>query len=424
MSNVKETVIRSIGSLRLIFLEVERLSLELNHLADELDIKHADGNIIQFPEIYTFPGKFPGKSTDMPNPSEDLPKPADLQLNSNSAKCKAISIQEKEEEIMPKIQNVHIYSRKNGYIQAVYYKAGIKKCFTYKNKKDLIRKVKEFIASEKLRSGENLNKTSFNSLSELWLNTIKKPFISDIYYQSLLSVYRLHVEPKFKKKLVKDISPIFLQDFFAKLTENSSRNAETVKTIVKGVLEYAVGNGIIAVNPMRAVIVKRHERQNGRALERDELEKFKKDIETRTTYRLPFLIFLYTGVRRSEYRTIEFNFEKGFLTVKNSKLKQHQKNFYREIPILPALRALRAEIEEGKWKDVYIDEVGKTFPKLVPGGSLKWLRHTFQTYCRLYADEGMVNLWAGHVIGKSTTDRVYLHYPKEDQLKIAETISF
>ncbi len=413
MKTVKETVLESVDSLQAILLDVQRLTLSLNKLADALDVKHADGNVIQFPEIYR---------REIPNTSEAFPKIEALQLNSN-AEFKVFS-QKKEEDIMPKIQNVHIYKRKNGYFQAVYYKNEIKKCFTYKDKKKLVSKVKEFICAEKLRTGENVNVTSFNSLAELWLNTIKKPFVSEIYYQSLLSVYNLHVKPNFKKKLVKDLSPIFLQKYFAELSKESSRNAETVKTIMQGVLEYAVGNGIITVNPMRAVIVKRHERQNGRALERDELQKFKKDIENRTTYRLPFLIFLYTGVRRSEYKSIEFDFEKGFLTVKNAKLKQYQKNFYREIPILPALRALRTEIEEGNWKDVYIDEVGKAFPQLVPGGSLKWLRHTFQTYCRLYADEGMVNLWAGHVIGKSTTDRVYLHYPKEDQLKIAETISF
>lgn len=85
---------------------------------------------------------------------------------------------------------------------------------------------------------------------------------------------------------------------------------------------------------------------------------------------------------------------------------------------------LRADIERGEWKEVYVDEVGKAFPKLVPGGRLNWLRHTFQTYCRLQASEEMVNIWSGHVVGTSTTDRIYLHIPKEDQLEAAKNIRY
>ena len=223
---------------------------------------------------------------------------------------------------------------------------------------------------------------------------------------------------------MKELTPLVLQPYFARMSAESSRNAETIRVIFRGVLEYAIGNNLLQTNPMRAVVVQKHERKCGQALTRAQLEKFKEDIKGRPTYRLPFLIFLYTGVRRSEFESLEFDFEGGFVKVRNAKLKRHQTNFFREIPILPALYDLREEIERGEWKDVYVDEVGKAFPKLVEGGRLNWLRHTFQTYCRLQASEEMVNLWSGHVVGKSTTDRIYLHIPKEDQLRAAQNIRY
>ena len=172
--------------------------------------------------------------------------------------------------------------------------------------------------------------------------------------------------------------------YFARMSAESSRNAETIRVIFRGVFEYAIGNNLLQANPMRAVVVQRHERKCGQALTRQQLEKFKEDIKARPTYRLPFLIFLYTGVRRSGFGSLEFDFEGGFVKVRNAKLKRHQTNYFREIPILPQLYELREEIERGEWKAVYIDEVGKAFPKLVEGGLTGFaIRSRLTVVCRL-----------------------------------------
>lgn len=328
-----------------------------------------------------------------------------------------------EEKEMPKIKDVYIYIRKDGYYQAIYARGKVRKCFTGKTRAIVTKKAAEFAKTQRATAiSQDVSK--FGALADIWLETVKKPFVSDLHYKTLKSIYTLHIKNEFGKTKLKEITPLVLQPYFARMSAESSRNAETIRVIMKGVFEYAIGNGLLQVNPMRAVVVQKHERKCGEALSRDMLEKFKKDIEGRPTYRLPYLIFLYTGVRRSEYGSLEFNFESGFVKVRNAKLKRHQKNFFREIPILPQLMELRADIERGEWKDVYVDEVGKAFPKLVPGGRLNWLRHTFQTYCRLQASEEMVNIWSGHVVGTSTTDRIYLHIPKEDQLEAAKNIRY
>ena len=331
-------------------------------------------------------------------------------------------IEKKEMKEMPKIKDVYIYRRKDGYYQAIYAKGTLRKCFTGKTRSVVVKKAAEFAKTQRTTGIGDVQ--TFGALAEVWLETVKKPFVSEVHYKNLKSIYNLHVKPEFEKKKLKEMTPLILQPYFARMSAESSRNAETIRVIFRGVFEYAIGNNLLQANPMRAVVVQRHERKCGQALTRQQLEKFKEDIKARPTYRLPFLIFLYTGVRRSEFGSLEFDFEGGFVKVRNAKLKRHQTNYFREIPILPQLYELREEIERGEWKDVYIDEVGKAFPKLVEGGRLNWLRHTFQTYCRLQASEEMVNLWSGHVVGNSTTDRIYLHIPKEDQLEAAKNIRY
>jgi len=346
-----------------------------------------------------------------------------LSKNLKKTTCNPQTKKTEKEEDMPILKNIHIYFRKNGYYQAVYLKDGVRKCFTCKKRSEVIKRAKNFIESEKERfNGEDM--TNFTAIANVWMETVKKPYISAVYYKNLRSIYTNHVENFLKNKKVRDITPIFLQSFFSNLVKESSRNAETVRTILTGVFEYAIGNGIITNNPMRAVVVERHQRQNGQALTRERLEKFKRDIAKHPIYCLPFLIFTYTGARVSEYTSLEFDFESGFVKIKNSKLKKWQTNYYREVPILKPLKDLKDEILKGTWRKVSLSELQKLFPKLVPGGRLNWLRHTFQTYCRLVASPEMVNLWAGHVLGNSTTDKVYLHIPKEDQLKIAEKINY
>lgn len=353
--------------------------------------------------------------------------PGTVDSQQNNAEFKATNNLIQEDKEMPKIPYLHIYNRSNGYFQAKYYGFGKQKCWTGKNKSVVLKKATEYIKTMKAQFGTD-KAVKFNDFCELWLNTVKKPFISEVYYKTLLSAYDHHIKNRFWGFPIKRLTPIVLQKYFLCLYEKSSRICETVKIIINGVLEYAVGNGIIVANPMRAVIVEQHERISGRALTYEELEKFKQDIELRKVYKLAYLIFLYTGVRRSEFPTIVFDFSSGFITVQNSKLKKHQKrdknNLHRRVPILNPLTQLKTEIEAEKWRKVYIDELAKDFPKLIPGGRLSWLRHTFQTYCRKFAPETMVNLWSGHVLGRSTTDRIYLHIPDKDQLEIAKRIEY
>lgn len=347
-----------------------------------------------------------------------LPVNADLQLNNN-----IVSPNEKEKKSMPKFKNIHIYNKANGYFQALVSIKGYKKWFTGKVLSQVVKKAKEELAKIKL-SIEEKEVKRFNEICEYWLENVKRPFISDRYYKTLLNRYKCLIKNEFNDLAVDKITPIFLQNYFKNITDKSTRNGEDVKIIINSVLEYAIGNGYITTNPMKAVIVKKHYRINGNALSKEEIELFKQKINDFPKYKIPLLVMLYTGTRESEISSVVFDFDKRSVTIKNSKLKQHQKNFYRTIPLFKQLLPYKDEILSYDFSNINFNRIGKVFKLIFPLYRLNYLRHTFQTFSRLFASKEIVNLWAGHVLGSDMTDRIYNHIPFEEQLKIADKIEF
>lgn len=327
----------------------------------------------------------------------------------------------KETEKMPKLKNIYIYKRGKYYSATVCYN-GYRKGFTKKNKSEAIQAAKDYL--DELKYAENPTaRRTLDRIAVFYLKNLKKPFVGDAYYKTLCLHYKNHIKPKLGELKITAINAITLQGYFEELTSYSTRVAEDVKTLLNQIFEYCVGNNFIRVNPMRAVKVLRHVRENGEALTSEQIKNLKNIIKN-TKYEVPFLIFLYTGIRGSEYNSLEFDFENNVVKIHNSKLKAHQKQKIRVIPIFTALKPYRAEIERGTWRELKVQEIERRYTDFVGVGRLNWLRHTFQTYCSLRASNELVNYWAGHDLGSNMTARVYTHFPIEYQLKIAEDIVY
>lgn len=328
-----------------------------------------------------------------------------------------------KENIMPnKIKHISVYKRKNGYYHAVAYINGKRKDFCGKNKNAVTQRAKEALA---YLCNDVSDIYDFYEFSQLWLKNVKKPFIGEAYFRTIVNRLNTHIYPVFKQRLIKEISPLLLQKFFNELCQKSTRNAEDVKVILNQIFEYAVGNGITTTNPMRAVKVLKHERTNGKALTPEDLKYFKLHINDYPEYRIPFLVALYTGTRPSEIPSVVLNREKGCISVLNAKKKRFQKKTRREIPILPPLLPYVDEIAAYNFSSLKsLSFWEKKFKRILPDYEPKDLRHTFQTYTRLTCSKEMVNLWTGHSLGADMTDKVYNHIPWEEQKKQAATVFY
>ncbi len=76
------------------------------------------------------------------------------------------------------------------------------------------------------------------------------------------------------------------------------------------------------------------------------------------------------------------------------------------------------------WKNVSIKEIERKYTEFVKIGRLNWLRHTFQTYCSLKANNELVNYWAGHNLGSNMTAKIYTLFPIDYQQNVASNIIY
>ena len=222
-----------------------------------------------------------------------------------------------------------------------------------------------------------------------------------------------------KKYTLKTLSAPVLQKIFDSVP---TKNGEEIRTILNGMFEYAIASGLIDRSPMPVVIIKKHERENGTRLTKEQERKLLKSIKG-TYLETTVKLYLYTGARPSELKTIKFNWSEGTFTLKNSKLKSYQKEQTRTIPIFPTLYAIKDKIQTAEIvNEAYLSKYlwSNNF-----GFQVKSLRHTFTSKCK---EQGvlpeLVNYWTGHTPGKDTSARVYTHYEMDFQKKEAKKITW
>ncbi len=218
---------------------------------------------------------------------------------------------------------------------------------------------------------------------------------------------------------ISQIKPMFIQEYLSKLHDKTPRLCETVKGLLSNIFEYAVNNGIIERNPIKAVFIAKHERTKGQALTAKEEKYFLQAIEN-SKYKTLFLKMLYSGVRPCEINYITENVKENTLTIKNGKLKSYQKNLTRTIPIFPKYKPYAGL----SFRKVNTTSLSAEFSKLCPNHQLKDLRHTFTTRARECGiDNELVAIWTGHSLGNITSS-VYTHFSMDFQQEQAKKLIY
>ena len=331
---------------------------------------------------------------------------------------------------MPFLKDLKYRITQDGIHQFRYRRDGFNVSFNSKKYDVARKKALDFIFSikQKLRSeaGNIVAGNSLDKIFESWIS-VKKAHSDPRTADQYICVYKNHIQPFFGKQSIRNILPIDLQPFFDATFERSGRKTEDVKTILNGCFKFAMANRIIPSNPMGGVIVERHIRQTGKALDDEMLERFKKTmLADSTPYGLAGLIILYSGIRGAELSSMTFDWDAGTFTVKNAKLKKSQKarpeNLYRTVPIFPALWNLKDRIISEEWR-IVSSTLTQKFPRHFSECTVKDLRHTFTTRARESGIENeLVSLWTGHLPGKNVTANIYTHFSMEYQKREAKRL--
>lgn len=351
-------------------------------------------------------------------------KTVDLKLNILNARLWT----EKEQKEMPYLKDLKYRKTQNGIHQFRYRRDGYNVSFNSKNFETAKKKARDFIKKLKKQQNDKIQVKHADSLADVsnqWLE-LKKPRIVQSTYRVYLGVLKNHVLPIFGNRAIKNILPKDLQPFFNNLCEKQSKTAEDSKQILNQIFDYAVANRLCLTNPMQGVIVDKHIRVRGKALNNEQIHRFVSIMEDKGSLGLAYLIILNSGIRGAELEKMTFNWEDGTCTVFNAKLKRTQKmyedNIKRTFPIMPTLYKYRERIENEKWNYKSATLSSKLYLYWTEN-TVKDLRHTFISKARESGVENeLVNLWTGHLPGRNVTANIYTHFSMEYQMKESKKI--
>ena len=209
------------------------------------------------------------------------------------------------------------------------------------------------------------------------------------------SQFKNHLSPHFKDVPIRRIVPKQCQMLLDGLEEQGKgKTAEEVFTLLNLIFKAAIKHGILKHNPLDMVFHKKHEREHGTALSKDEEKKLLAETAG-TPYQQMFAVGLYTGMRPNEYYTAKV--EGKFIIANNSKRKNGKVEL-KKIPITPMLAPYVKDGEELKF--YRLEQIRNKFNGILPGHKLYDLRTTFYTRCtECGIAEAAIKKYVGHALG-------------------------
>lgn len=243
---------------------------------------------------------------------------------------------------------------------------------------------------------ENTVPSTMDAFSMYFFENFHKRKVAQSTYRIALNQYKNHVLPHFGDMPIKKITPKKCQELLDKIDASGiSRTTDDIFSMLNVIFKAAVKHALIEHNPMDMVFHKKHEREHGTALSKDE-EKKLLDSMKGTPYELMFAVALYTGMRPNEYKTAKI--EGKFIVARNSKRKGG-KIEYKKIPIHPMLSPYMQGVEELKFCNE--DTLRDKFRKLFPERRLYDLRTTFYTRCQECGVSPVArDTFVGHSLGE------------------------
>ena len=336
---------------------------------------------------------------------------------------------------MPRLKDFSIRKINGKYFQIRYRKHGYNVSFSSKDFNKAKQKAFGWLKTYEnqiqadynftvVSKAESTNKivsknVNFKTFADAFLENVKRKQVKENTFKDLTRTYNNHIVKRYGKLSLKDITPLMIQSHLNVLSEKTPRLCETVKGLLQNIFEYAVNNGVINLNPVKAVYLQKHQRKTGSALTVTEEKAFLQAIKGHK-FETVYLKMLYSGVRPCEINSVEEDTEANTITVKNGKLKNYQTNYYRTIPVFPMYKPY-ASI---KCRKINTIKLSQAFNELCPNHSLKDLRHTFTTRARECGiDNELVAVWTGHTLGNITSS-VYTHFSMEFQQEQAKKLKY
>ncbi len=215
----------------------------------------------------------------------------------------------------------------------------------------------------------------FEEFTIYYFEKFRKRKVTPETYQHDVSRCKLHIFPTLGKKDLRAVTPSDCQGILDGLKDKGmGKTGDEVYSLMNQIFKGAIAHGLIARNPLAVCYHEPHVRSHGKALTKAQEAIL---AASSSSYRVLWLIALYTGMRPNEYTTLRR--EGDMLICKNSKRK-HKREEFKRIPINPMLAPVIGEMQTFNWpKSVTLY---RNLRKVLPDFTLYDLRTTFYTRCQ------------------------------------------
>lgn len=252
----------------------------------------------------------------------------------------------------------------------------------------------------KLRFIEKLNKSEIKEKKppvllgdfiKFYFETFRKRKVTESTYKKDVDRVKKHILPALGNLRLSAITPSICQSFIDTFSDKG-KTAEELFSLLSQTFKCAIAHHLIEFSPLDTVLRPKHDRENGKALTREQEARLLSAAPER--YKEAFAIAIYTGIRPNEYKTIRR--EGDFLIAKNSKQKGTKVN-YKKIPVSPMLRPYLSDAPSMPTART----LWNVFKKIFPDMTLYDLRTTFHTRCvECHVDDNARRLMMGHSLGR------------------------
>ena len=318
----------------------------------------------------------------------------------------------------------HIIKRQSGrnsYIYEIRYRRNGYNISA--SSKDIDEAKRKFL--EALKTAEPVQKEApalsvpktFAAFSRYYFETFRRRRVKHATMRADLSRYNNYIEPFFRDKELKDITPGECQALLAKVEmQGKGKTSDEVHSILNQIFKAAIAHGIMPRNPLSIVMHIRHEKEHGQRLSAEE-EAAMLSASAGTPFQPVLAVSLYTGVRPNELSSVRV--EGDFIVAVNSKRKNHKVE-YKKIPVIPALRRYLQGLTA--LPPFSLPQLRCFLRKILPNHKLYDLRTTFYSRCKEFGvADAARDEFVGHSLG--ALGNAYTDLSDAYLLKEAEKLS-
>ena len=269
----------------------------------------------------------------------------------------------------------------------------------------------------------------FNDFAVNWLS-LKEKTTKPLTFKEYKRLFEHDISPAFADKTLAEIDREFIQNFlFRYVEEGKMRTAQKLQLILRCIFDLAASDYKFD-SPMAKVVLPKHQSKRGSAFTYEE-EKQLVDYciaHPELAASSALLVLLYTGMRRSELKTLRI-LDENWLECDTSKEKMGRDVVPRKIPVTPMLRKVLPYIDIDKARQTNLNTINTMIKRLFPHHHTHELRYTFITRCKECGiNHELVMLWDGHSFDKdvktSVVDRGYTDYSEKYALSEAAKFEY